>query len=135
VKDLPVDVRPAFAGYTDHTTVRTYALANDQIAAVYVHHFADHSSAYTLPHKLMIHLTRGTWQIDWIDPTTGNELSSETVDSPQDFINITVPPVTIDVAAKMKRIEKSPNWKSTTTNVSPSILDPADSNLAPPSAR
>jgi hypothetical protein len=105
VKDLPIDLRPAFTGYTGHTELRTYGLGNETTAIVYVHHFSDHSKPYKLPHKLMVHLVRGTWKIQWIDPATGNEVFAEQVDSPHDFVEITVPEVTIDLAARMQKVE------------------------------
>jgi hypothetical protein len=74
------------------------------VAALYVHHFADHSKELTLGYKLLMQTGPGQWRLRWISPEDGTEIASETVSAHQQFIEFVVPPVTIDLACRLDRL-------------------------------
>jgi hypothetical protein len=102
-REMPVDMKPVPSGYTEHDAIRTYALSNGQRTALYVHHFADHAKAYTHPTKLMVQTGPGTFRARWIDPSDGSEMMTEQVGTTQQYLELTVPPVTIDAACRIER--------------------------------
>ena len=107
-RDMPIDMRPVWTGYTEHTDIRTYGLGNGLVTAVYVHHFADHGKEYQLPFRLFVETGPGMFRARWIDPADGKELKTEEVRNVQQFLSLTLPPVKIDAACRIDRIEDVP---------------------------
>jgi hypothetical protein len=104
-RDLPVTMRPVAVGYVDQTQLRAYALAGERHALVYVHHVADHATAFTLADALVVQTGPGRWRARWVSPETGVELAVKDVETVQQFLSLRVPPVAIDVVARLERID------------------------------
>jgi len=102
---LPIDMRPVRSGYTDHDAIRTYALSNGRTSALYVHHWADHSKAFQLPYKLFVKTGPGKFRLTWIDPATGKVVARTEASTPGQQISIKLPPVTIDLACRIDRVD------------------------------
>ncbi len=102
-RDLPIDMKPVPIGWHEHNQIRTWALSNGQVTAVYVHHFADHAKEYQLPHKLYVETGPGKFHARWIDPEDGKETKVEDVSTASDYIQITLPPVKVDAACRIDR--------------------------------
>lgn len=102
-RNLPLDMRPVASGYTDQQHIRTYALGNGRIAALYVHHFADHASAYQLPDQLFVATGPGKFKLRWIDPATGQTVKEDAAETTGQFLKFNVPPVKVDLACRMDR--------------------------------
>ena len=103
--DLPIDMRPVRSGYTDHDAVRTYALSNGKASVLYVHHWADHTKAFQLPGKLFVKTGPGKFRLTWIDPSTGKVTGRNQASTTGDQLSINVPPVTIDLACRIDRVD------------------------------
>lgn len=103
-RDLPIDIRPVASGYTDQKHLRTYALGNGRTTVLYVHHFSDHETAYKLPDKLFVATGPGKHKFRWLDPATGRTVAEGTVETPQLFAAVEVPPVKIDLACRFERL-------------------------------
>ncbi len=106
-RDLPIDMRPAASGYTEHNDIRTYALSNGKVTALYVHHFADHQKAYQHPEPLFVQTGPGRFRARWIDPADGKEVATDELSTEQQYVSIKLPPVTIDLACRIERSDKS----------------------------
>ncbi len=104
-RDLPVDLRPVRSGYTEHGDVRTYALSNGKVTVLYVHHFADHAKAFQLPDKLFVKTGPGSFRAKWIDPADGKVIRTEQLSTEQTQLAVPLPPVTIDAACRIERID------------------------------
>jgi hypothetical protein len=103
-KCLPIDLRPAATGWTRHDEIRQYALSDGKVTVLYVHHFRDYSKAYALRGPLYVQTGPGRFRVRWIDPADGREIASEEVDTSQVYSKLTMPPVVIDIAARLDRI-------------------------------
>ncbi len=103
-RDMPLDMKPVPTGYTRHDQIRTYGLSNGRVTAVYVHHFADHAQPYQLPQKLFVETGPGKFRARWIDPEDGRELRVDEVTTRQQFLEVPLPPVTIDAACRIDRL-------------------------------
>jgi hypothetical protein len=103
-RDLPLDMRPVPVGYHEHTDIRTWALSNGAVTAIYVHHFADHQQEFQLPDKLKVQTGPGRFRLRWIDPEDGREVRQEELSAVQHYLEIAVPPVKIDLACRVDRI-------------------------------
>jgi hypothetical protein len=104
-RDLPVDMRPVASGYTEHNDIRTYALSNGKVTALYVHHFSDHAKAYQHPEPLFVQTGPGNFRVKWIDPADGKVVKTGEAATKQQYVSIDIPPVTIDLACRMDRID------------------------------
>ncbi len=104
-RDLPVTMRPAAVGYGDQTQLRAYALAGERRALVYVCHVADHATAFTLSDPLFVQTGPGRWRVRWVSPETGADLASEEVETVHQYLSLRVPPVMVDVVARLERID------------------------------
>ena len=103
-RDMPIDMKPVPTGYTTHDAIRTYALSNGKVTALYVHHFADHQKIYQLPDKLFVETGPGRFRVRWIDPADGTETKTEEASTSQKFLSVTLPPVKIDAACRIDRL-------------------------------
>ena len=104
-RDLPIDLRPVAIGYHEHTDIRTYAMCNGRVGAVYVHHFADHAKEYQHRDKLMMHTGPGKWRLRWIDPADGREVKAEEASTTAQYLEFRLPPVKVDLAARLEKVE------------------------------
>jgi len=104
-RELPIDMRPVRSGFTEHNDVRTYALSNGKVAVLYVHHFSDHSRPYVLPERLMVQTGPGRFRLTWIDPADGKVVQTAEASTPQQYLSFKVPPVTVDLACRMDRLD------------------------------
>jgi len=103
---MPIDMRPVPSGYDEHNDIRTYALSNGKVTAVYVHHFSDHKKSYQSPEPLMVQTGPGTFRLKWINPADGVTVRTEQVSTKQQYLTIKkIPPVTIDLACRMDRVD------------------------------
>jgi len=105
VRDLPIDMRPVPAGYTEQTDIRTYGLSNRKVTVVYVHHYADYSKPFQLPYRLQVATWPGRFKVRWIDPATGETVKQYTVVTRQIYSLLKVPPVKVDLACRIDRVE------------------------------
>ena len=105
-RDMPVDMKPVPSGYLEHTDLRTCALSNGEVTALYVHHFSDHEKEYQLPYKLFVETGPGKFRVRWIDPADGKEIQTEEVSTVQQFLSLMLPPVKIDAACRIDRIDR-----------------------------
>jgi len=104
-RDLPIDMRPVASGYTEHNDIRIYALSNGRVSAVYVHHFSDHKSAYRFPDPLFVQTGPGEFRVKWIDPADGKVVKTEQAATKQQYLVLKLPPVTIDLACRIDRLD------------------------------
>jgi uncharacterized protein DUF5060 len=82
---------------------RAYGLLSSEVAAVYVHHFANHDVSLRGLHvKIDIPSSPGL-QYEWIDPATGSTLARGRVSARQDAI--LTPPFSTDIALLVARHE------------------------------
>jgi hypothetical protein len=102
---LPIDMRPVRSGYTGHDQIRTYALSNGKTTVLYVHHFADHTKPYQHPRGLFVKTGPGRFQATWIDPADGKRVRTDEIHCEQDQLTIHLPPVTIDAACRIDRLD------------------------------
>lgn len=103
-RGMPVDMKPVPCGYHNQRDVRTYALSNGKVTAIYVHHFADHEKEYQYPGKLMVLTGPGRFRARWIDAATGAELRTDELSTPQHYLELKVPPVKVDIACRVDRV-------------------------------
>ncbi len=104
-RDMPIDMRPVASGYTEHNDIRTYALSNGKVTALYVHHFSDHKKAYQCPDPLFVRTGPGKFRLRWIDPADGKTIKSGQASTKQLYLSINLPPVTIDAACRIDRVD------------------------------
>ena len=102
---MPVDMRPVASGYTEHNDIRTYALSNGKVTAVYVHHFSDHQKPYQFPDPLFVQTGPGRFRAKWIDAADGKVIRTDESGTQQQYLPIRLPPVTIDAACRIDRLE------------------------------
>ena len=107
-RDMPIDMKPVPSGWSEHDQLRTWALSNGQVTAVYVHHYADHAKEFQLAYKLHVETGPGKFHARWIDPENGKELKTEDVSTPSDYVQVTLPPVKIDAACRVDRVGDVP---------------------------
>ncbi len=103
VHDLPVDLRPVLFGIHRHNDIRTYALSNGRLSVLYVHHFADHTTSCLFPEPVYLQSGPGRFHLRWIDPADGREVRSEDLTTPQEFLELRLPPVTVDLVGRLER--------------------------------
>ncbi len=104
-RDLPIDMRPVSAGYThNHGDIRAYALSNGAATVVYVHHFSDRAKAHQVA-PLLVETGPGEFRYRWINPEDGKEVASGELMSLQQYASLKVPPVTVDLACRIDRVE------------------------------
>lgn len=94
--------------YHGHGDIRTSALSNGRVTAVYLHHFADHASAFELPHHLGVQTGPGRFRLRWIDPEDGRQVLDEERTTLQQFLMFRPPPVTVDMACTIRRLDDAP---------------------------
>jgi hypothetical protein len=102
---LPIDLRPRSIGYTDHADIRAYALGDGRQGLVYIHHFSDHTKAFTNPEPLLMQSGPGSWRIRWHDPEDGREVRVDEAKTAQQYLAIRVPELRIDLVARIERID------------------------------
>lgn len=106
-RGMPVDMKPVAIGFHSQRNMRTYALSDGQVTAIYVHHFDDH----TVPLEdrgawgLMVQTGPGRFVARWTDPADGRELRRDELQAQQQFLNVPRPPVTIDAACRIDRVD------------------------------
>ena len=104
-RDLPIDMRPVACGYTEHNDLRLYGLSNGKTSVVYVHHFSDHTKAYECPDPMFVQTGPGTFGLTWIDPADGKVVRTQKRKTRGQFITTPIPPVTIDLACRIDRVD------------------------------
>jgi len=103
---MPIDMRPVASGYDEHNDIRTYALSNGKVTALYVHHFSSHDKPYQSPEPLMVQTGPGTFRLKWIDPADGKTVRTQQVSTKHQYLIIKkIPPVTIDLACRIDRVD------------------------------
>lgn len=102
---LDAQVRPVPIQVSAPDRVRGYGLVSNQVAAVYLHHFSDHSTvtrdlriALDLPAPLR---AAPALVGDWIDPATGNVMAGRHIAAGTTWLD--VPPFTIDLALLLRQ--------------------------------
>ncbi|MFH1378474.1 MAG: hypothetical protein ABIH86_06960, partial [Planctomycetota bacterium] len=80
-------------------------LSNGAVTAVYIHHFKDHSQPFALTYKLFAQTGPGRFSLKWINPETGETVATDTIETKHQYLEFKHPPVTIDLACRMDRIE------------------------------
>jgi hypothetical protein len=103
-QSFPIDLRPVAIGYTEHNDVRLSALSNGKLTVIYAHHFSDHGSTYELPDPLFVQTGPGKFIAVWIDPVNGDVVKTEDVETSHQYLIFQLPPVTIDLACRLERI-------------------------------
>ncbi|MCL2641572.1 MAG: hypothetical protein FWD53_12050, partial [Phycisphaerales bacterium] len=104
-RELPIDLRPTPTGFTTHFSLRLYGLSNGRTSVLYVHHYADHTVTYKHGDPLLIWTGPGKFRMRWINPETGRTVALETIDNPQQFLEFKLPPIKIDLACRIDRLE------------------------------
>ena len=104
-RDLPVDLRPVLPGFASHGnhTVESWALGNESIVVLYVVNVVDHGQAVE-PGQLSLWTRPGTFDVCWIEPATGETVHEERISTDQQITRLSVPPVRVDLAAKLIRV-------------------------------
>lgn len=103
-RDMPIDMKPVAIGYHNQRNMRTYALSNGQVTAIYVHHFADHTQPHEDNGGLWVQTGPGRFVARWIDPADGRELRRDELETIQHYLNVPRPPVTVDLACRIDRV-------------------------------
>jgi hypothetical protein len=101
-KACPVDMRPIATGWHDHRDVRSYGLANQTRALLYLHHFSDHAQAHDM-RELMAQAGPGRFTVRWIDPTAGKEVAVQHAETAQQFLVLDPPPFTVDLVGWLEK--------------------------------
>lgn len=104
-RDLPVTMRPITPGFTSEQPVQSWALGDGKTAVLYVHHFRSHEQPVKLKDPLQVWTGAGKFHVKWIEPATGKVLGEEDLSTEQQILKVPVPEFTIDVAARMDRVE------------------------------
>ncbi len=104
-RDMPIDMRPVASGYTEHNDIRIYSLSNGNVTALYVNHFADHTSTYEFTEPLFVQTGPGSFSATWIDPADGKVIRTDEVSTPQHYLILKMPPITIDLACRIDRTD------------------------------
>ena len=105
-RDMPVDMKPVPIGYHLQNDVRTWALSNGKVTAIYVHHFSDHAKEFKLRSALFVGTGPGKFRARWINPADGKFVGPALeVETPSHYVRIAVPPVKVDLACRMDRLE------------------------------
>jgi hypothetical protein len=104
VEGLPVDLRPVVPGFLNERGFDGWALGNGAITVLYLHHCAGHDRPVETGD---IHLWTGPgrYRIRWIDPATGAALRTDEQTTPQYILELKGPAFTIDLAARVDRID------------------------------
>jgi hypothetical protein len=103
-KGLPVDMKPTATGYTSHRDIRLYGMTDGKVSVLYVHHFADHSTAYTSKERLCIWTGPGKFRLKWVNPEDGQVVQTAEVESFQQYLHFELPAVKVDVACRIDRV-------------------------------
>jgi hypothetical protein len=104
-QSCPIDLRPVAIGYTEHNDVRLYALSNGKVTVIYANHFSDHGSSFELPEALFVQTGPGKFKAVWIDPANGETVKTEHLETAQQFLTFQLPPIKIDLACRMERLD------------------------------
>jgi len=104
VRDLPVTMRPVMLGYGEKgDELRRYALSDGRLSVLYLHHYTSHESSAS--GTIYLWTGPGEFEITWIDPASGATVGSDKATSTGHVLIFRCPPVTIDLAAKIKKID------------------------------
>jgi hypothetical protein len=106
VDDLPVDMRPVLTGWDQvGQSLWRYALGNGRLTLFYAHHMGDHSKAHPPADETIIWTGAGNFRITWLDPATAEVLHVEEKRAGGEALFVSTPPVVVDVAALIERID------------------------------
>lgn len=103
VKDLPADMRPAMSGPDQGDGVERYALSNGTTSVLYFHHYDTYDTATSC--GTYFWSWPGTFLVRWYDPSSGEWIHTETVESKGNVIRIESQEFTEDLAAVFTRID------------------------------
>ncbi|HUV38531.1 MAG TPA: hypothetical protein VMY39_02910, partial [Planctomycetota bacterium] len=105
VRDLPVDMRPVTLINPNHNRdVRVGGLGNGDLFCLYVHHWTSHETTVN-PEPFLLWTGPGRFHVMWMDPATGDVLREYESGTEQNVMPLSVPPVKIDVACRMRRLK------------------------------
>jgi hypothetical protein len=112
VEGLPQDMRPRFS-HPNWLDFRSYVLGNDYFTIVYLHHFPDHATPYTIPGNvtegIQIDTGPGQFRCTWYDPATGKTMAeTRTIVTRQRLSLIPVPTFAVDAVCRVERIGPPP---------------------------
>jgi hypothetical protein len=111
VRDMPVDTRPLTIINTNHNRdVRVSGVGNGDRFVVYVHHYTSHETV-AHPEPLRLWTGKGRFAVTWIDPTTGDAVREYEAGTGHEIFSLSVPPVQIDAACKMRRMAEGEVFK------------------------
>ncbi len=102
-KDLPADMRPAMSGYNQGDGVARYALSNGNTSVLYLHHYATYDSATRS--GIYLWSWPGTFEVRWYDPSSGEWVHTETIQSRGNALVFESREFTEDLAALITRID------------------------------
>ncbi len=104
VKDVPVEAKPiVFINPNHDRNVRAGGVGNGEVFVLYVHHYTSHDATVN-PLPLRAWTGRGRFLITWIDPATGDVLREYESGTMEETMQISVPPVKVDAACKLRRL-------------------------------
>jgi hypothetical protein len=107
-RDLPLSLRPVTPGFTSEQPVQSFALGNENLTALYVHHFRAYEPV-KIKDPFHIWTGAGKFHIKWISPESGETLSELNAQSKGNMVELAIPEFTVDLAARIERIvEKQP---------------------------
>ncbi|HUW57743.1 MAG TPA: DUF5060 domain-containing protein [Planctomycetota bacterium] len=105
VRELPVDMRPVTIINPNHNRdVRVGGLSNGDLFCLYVHHWTSHETTVN-PEPFLLWTGPGRFHVTWIDPATGQVVRDYEAGTGQNVLPLSVPPVKIDVACRMRRMK------------------------------
>lgn len=105
-KDLPVDMRPVEI-WIDTYDVRINTLSNGNVTVVYAHNYKYHTKEKKKKWTgtLYVQTGPGKFDVKWVDPVDGKVVKSEQVETVRQYAGLKVPPIAIDMACRIDRIE------------------------------
>jgi hypothetical protein len=103
-RELPLTLRPVTPGFTSEQPVQSWALGNDKLTVMYLHHFRGYEPV-TIKDKLHIFTGPGKFHVKWIDPASGNAIRENDLSTKGYALEVELPEFSIDLAARIDKSE------------------------------
>ena len=102
-RDLPVSLRPVTPGFTSEQPIQSWALGNEKLTVLYLHHFRAYEPI-TIKDALHIWTGPGKFHVKWIDPASGKVLGENDLSANGNALEVKAPEFSIDIAARIERV-------------------------------
>jgi hypothetical protein len=107
-RELPIDLRPQAVDGRSRQ-FRAYALGNNDLTILYLHHHQSHEQA-TSRDSIRVQTGPGRFRLRWFDPQDGKQMGPDlAMGGRQAFMTLSVPPFTVDAVCRIDRVERAPD--------------------------